>query len=175
MMITQHDNNGELSCFKSALLFYLRESHPHMTDDKAFIRERADSAAEAYEHAIRDGLSVRQALELADTVLYQDLRFSRFNRFIMCQMEWSEAVIDRVDRALALTKNFHLEKVNQVLVELKAKNELRDDLDINMIQHIIVATYMGIVFSTLSKRADYNVADMVRAGLGLLFESIKRK
>lgn len=105
----------------------------------------------------------------------KDLRFSRFNRFIMCQMEWSEAVIDRVDRALALTKNFHLEKVNQVLVELKAKNELRDDLDINMIQHIIVATYMGIVFSTLSKRADYNVADMVRAGLGLLFESIKRK
>ena len=97
----------------------------------------------------------------------KDLRFSRFNRFIMCQMEWSEAVIDRVDRALALT--------NQVLVELKAKNELRDDLDINMIQHIIVATYMGIVFSTLSKRADYNVADMVRAGLGLLFESIKRK
>ena len=85
---------------------------------------------------------------------------------------WADA---GVDRALALTKNFHLEKVNQVLVELKAKNELRDDLDINMIQHIIVATYMGIVFSTLSKRADYNVADMVRAGLGLLFESIKRK
>lgn len=42
MMITQHDNNGELSCFKSALLFYLRESHPHMADDKGFIRERAD-------------------------------------------------------------------------------------------------------------------------------------
>ena len=79
MMITQHDNNGELSCFKSALLFYLRESHPHMADDKGFIRERADSAAEAYEHAIRDGLSVRQALEQADAVLYQDLRFSRFD------------------------------------------------------------------------------------------------
>ena len=75
MMITQHDNNGELSCFKSALLFYLRESHPHMAGDKAFIRERADSAAEAYEHAIRDGLSVRQALEQADAVLYQDLPF----------------------------------------------------------------------------------------------------
>ena len=85
MMITQHDNNGELSCFKSALLFYLRESHPHMADDKAFIRERADSAAEAYEHAIRDGLSVRQALEQADAVLYQDLRFSRFDTvFEMC-------------------------------------------------------------------------------------------
>lgn len=88
MMITQHDNNGELSCFKSALLFYLRESHPHMTDDKAFIRERADSAAEAYEHAIRDGLSVRQALELADAVLYQDLRFSRFDTVFEAVSEW---------------------------------------------------------------------------------------
>lgn len=88
MMITQHDNNGELSCFKSVLLFYLRESHPHMTDDKAFIRERADSAAEAYEHAIRDGLSVRQALELADTVLYQDLRFSRFDTVFDAVSEW---------------------------------------------------------------------------------------
>lgn len=52
-----------------------------MADDKAFIRERADSAAEAYEHAIRDGLSVRQALEQADAVLYQDLRFPGSIRF----------------------------------------------------------------------------------------------
>ena len=88
MMITQHDNNGELSCFKSALLFYLRESHPHMTDDKAFIRERADSAAEAYEHAIRDGLSVTQALASADIVLYRDLRFSKFDTVFEVVSEW---------------------------------------------------------------------------------------
>ena len=54
MMITQHDNNGELSCFKSALLLFERKPSTH-ADDKGFIRERADSAAEAYEHAIRDG------------------------------------------------------------------------------------------------------------------------
>ena len=81
MMITQHDNNGELSYFETALLFYLKESHPHMAGNKTFIREHAGSASEAYEHAIREGLSVRQALELADTVLYQDfpgsIRFSR--------------------------------------------------------------------------------------------------
>ena len=59
-----------------------------MADDKAFIRERADSAAEAYEHAIRDGLSVRQALEQADAVLYQDLRFSRFDTVFEAVSEW---------------------------------------------------------------------------------------
>lgn len=88
MMITQHDNNGELSYFETALLFYLKESHPHIAGNKAFIRERADSAAEAYEHAIREGLSVAQALELADTVLYQDLRFSRFDTVFEAVSEW---------------------------------------------------------------------------------------
>ena len=102
MMITQHDNNGELSCFKSALLFYLRESHPHMTDDKAFIRERADSAAEAYEHAIREGLSVAQALELADTVLYQDLRFSRFDTVFEAVSEWFPEILPEERRDFCL-------------------------------------------------------------------------
>ena len=89
-MIIQDKNTatGELSYFETALLFYLRESHPHMADDKAFIRKRADSAAEAYEHAIREGLSVTQALELADTVLYQDLRFSRFDAVFEAVSEW---------------------------------------------------------------------------------------
>lgn len=61
--MTIQDKNtatGELSYFETALLFYLRESHPHMADDKAFIRERADSAAEAYEHAIREAYLLRR-------------------------------------------------------------------------------------------------------------------
>ena len=48
----------------------------------------------------------------------RDQRFSRFNRFMSCQMEWSEAVIDRVDKARALSKNHHLEKINQKASEI---------------------------------------------------------
>ena len=102
MMITQHDNNGELSYFEMALLFYLKESHPHMADDKAFIRERADSATEAYEHAIREGLSVAQALELADTVLYQDLRFSRFDAVFEAVSEWFPEILPEERTAFCL-------------------------------------------------------------------------
>lgn len=89
--MTIQDKNtatGELSYFETTLLFYLKESHPHMADNKAFIRERADNATEAYEHAIREGLSVTQALELADAVLYQDLRFSQFDTVFEVVSEW---------------------------------------------------------------------------------------
>ena len=102
MMITQHDNNGELSYFETALLFYLKESHPHIAGNKAFIRERADSAAEAYEHAIRNGLSVRQALEQADAVLYQDLRFSRFDTVFEAVSEWFPEILPEERRDFCL-------------------------------------------------------------------------
>ena len=73
-----------------------------MADDKAFIRERADSAAEAYEHAIRDGLSVRQALEQADAVLYQDLRFSRFDTVFEAVSEWFPEILPEERRDFCL-------------------------------------------------------------------------
>lgn len=104
----------------------------------------------------------------------KDLRFSRFQRFVMCQMEWSEAVLNRVDKTIMTTKNWHLEKVNQVLVECKEKGELKDSVDIDVIAQVIISTYMGIVFSSISKRVPYNLVEMVRTGLTLLFEGLKK-
>ena len=89
-MIIQDKNTvtGELSYFEMTLLLYLKESHPHIAGDKELVQMRADEAAGSYERAIRDGLSVTQALELADTVLYQDLRFSRFDTVFEAVSEW---------------------------------------------------------------------------------------
>lgn len=66
-MIIQDKNTvtGELSYFEMTLLLYLKESHPHIAGDKELVQMRADEAAGSYERAIRDGLSVTQALELA--------------------------------------------------------------------------------------------------------------
>ena len=79
----QHNNTpeGELSYFETALLLHLRKSHPHMAGNPDFIRSRADEAANVYEHSIRDGLTVTQALEQSDAVLYRDLQFSKFEWF----------------------------------------------------------------------------------------------
>ena len=79
---------GELSYFETTLLLYLKESHPHIAGDKELVRVRADEAADSYERAIRDGLSVTQALQLAEAVLYQDLRFSRFDTVFEIVSEW---------------------------------------------------------------------------------------
>ena len=144
MMITQHDNNGELSCFKSALLFYLRESHPHMADDKAFIRERADSAAEAYEHAIREGLSVAQALELADTVLYQDLRFSRFDTVFEAVSEWFPEILPEERRDFCL-------KVLPPAEAVFGKSPIDDRFESSPSYHTLTVELTGFIQSYIER------------------------
>lgn len=89
--MTIQDKNtatGELSYFKTTLLLYLKESHPHIAGDKELVRTRADEAAGSYERSIRDGLSVTQALQLAEAVLYQDLHFSKFDTVFEVVSEW---------------------------------------------------------------------------------------
>lgn len=89
--MTIQDKNtatGELSYFETTLLLYLKESHPHMSGDREFIRSRADEAADAYECSIRNGLSVTQALEQSDAVLYRNLHFSGFDTVFEVVSEW---------------------------------------------------------------------------------------
>lgn len=59
-----------------------------MLDDHRFIRQRSNEAAETYERIRKQGADVFQALELAHAVLYQDLRFSRYDAIFQVVSEW---------------------------------------------------------------------------------------
>lgn len=107
-------------------------------------------------------------------VLRDDIRFSKFNRFIICQMEWSEGVVSRVQKGLATQKDWHLEKINQVLIKSKESGELKEGLDLDLVREIIHSTYVGIVFSSLNRFTEGDIERKVRTGLSFLFEGLKK-
>ena len=84
----RHVEEKELPYFAATLTAYLRESHPELLSDKHFIAERSDHAAQTYERAVRNGNSVYEALELSNAVLYQDLRFSKYDAIFEVVSEW---------------------------------------------------------------------------------------
>lgn len=108
------------------------------------------------------------------SVLRKDVRFSKFNRFIICQMEWSEAVVSRVQKNLVAQKDWCLEKINQVLVKSLERGELKEGVDLPMVREIIRSTYIGIVFSSLNRFTEGDIEEKVRTGLGFLFEGLKK-
>jgi hypothetical protein len=79
---------GELSYYGLSLLSYLRDSHPYKAEDKTFIVQRADRAAEVYSQAIRNGLTHIEAEEQASAELYRNLHFSVYSTLV--NILWDE-------------------------------------------------------------------------------------
>ena len=104
-----------------------------------------------------------------------DDRLIKFYRFILCQMEWSEAIMENVDKNLKDIKDVHLEKINKVLVECKKNSVISADTDISMLSHLILSNYLGILFSTISKRHNFQLSEMVKQGMKIFFDGLKRK
>ena len=79
-MNNKKKNKGQtdFSYYGLYLLDYLRKNKFEQATDEAFIRERADRAAEAYERARLNGASTAGAQELAMNTLMEGLRYSRY-------------------------------------------------------------------------------------------------
>ncbi len=80
--------HGELSYYGLSLLSYLRDSHPGRAGDKAFIKERADSAAAIYSDTIKAGRTHTEAEAEASAELYRGLHFSPYNTLV--NIIWDE-------------------------------------------------------------------------------------
>lgn len=78
----------ELSYFRLSLLSYLKDSHPHLANNSAFIAARGDAAAETYSTAVKNGQAHDQAGEIANEVLYADLLFSPYRTIV--KILWNE-------------------------------------------------------------------------------------
>lgn len=69
----------EFSYYGLLLLSYLKESHPQKADNKEFIQLRSELAAESYAGAIANGYTQQSAEEIASSILYEGLLFSRYD------------------------------------------------------------------------------------------------
>ena len=78
----------KLSYFRLSLLSYLRDNHPHLANDTAFIAARGNAAAEAYSAVVKNGQTHDQAGEIANEVLYTGLLFSPYRTIV--RILWNE-------------------------------------------------------------------------------------
>ena len=74
----KNEGQTDFSYYGLYLLDYLRTNKFEQADDTAFIRERADRAAETYERARLEGYPADGAQELAMDTLLRGLHYSRY-------------------------------------------------------------------------------------------------
>lgn len=112
-----------LSYYALSLLSFLREYHPHLAEDADFIAQRADSAAEVYSEAIRNGRNHIEAEEAASEELYRNLRFSPFTTLVnILWDEFSGEVAEEEARSVA-------QRLYPLCGNILEKYSLSDDFD----------------------------------------------
>ena len=68
----------EFSYYRLRLESYLKDYHPERLADEAFIYDRSDAAAQAYEDAFRQGYPILEAGYIATEILFAGLHFSPY-------------------------------------------------------------------------------------------------
>lgn len=114
------NNNIQFSYYELSLLDFLRVCHPDKATDFAFIKSRADAAAEAYEQAFEDAEPIPMCIEVANRTLYAGLHFSKHDVIKAVLIgEFSEIVQEDIrDKAINL---------QPLLEEVFVKYDLSDD------------------------------------------------
>ena len=129
----------KFSYFRLSLLSYLRDSHPHLANDTAFIAARGDAAAQAYSTAVKNGQSHDQASEIANEILYAGLMFSPYRTIV--RILWNEFEKE-VTPALAESVAMELlPKLNGVFNKYK----LTDDFDTTPEYDLLYTELTGII------------------------------
>ncbi|RQO37662.1 hypothetical protein DBR39_12275 [Chryseobacterium sp. KBW03] len=110
-----------LSYFRSNLQELLHTNFPEKAYDSKFISQRSNWAFKAYEGAIQGENSEEEAERIANSILFEDLYFSKFNTiFQVITYEFDTFFMDEEIRPFSL-------KMLTVCGDLFEKYDLTDD------------------------------------------------
>lgn len=103
---------NDLLHFTLRLREFLDISFPEKVADKKFIEQRALWATETFERAFRLGDSIERCNQAADSVLFKDLHFSKFDLVLqVVSNEFSTAFFDEELKHFALRMLFICQQV----------------------------------------------------------------
>ena len=103
----------------------------------------------------------------------EDQQFYKFLFFVYCQMEWSEAILNKIQPAIEQTKQVTRALFIDALSSLQKKGKIRADIDIGQICEILMTTYGGMTEAYLTKRLTNDFDELVKVSFNLIFNNIK--
>ncbi|MBR1825973.1 MAG: TetR/AcrR family transcriptional regulator [Alphaproteobacteria bacterium] len=97
----------------------------------------------------------------------------KFLFFVTCQMEWSEAIINKIQPSIEQTKQVMRNLFIDALSTLQTQKKIRADVNVSMICEILMAQYSGLLEAAFTRRLTNEFDTVVETGFNLIFNSIK--
>jgi len=106
-------------------------------------REHAVIAEKTGEATTLDGLKAYLVTRVR--IVTEDEFYRKFAFFMLMQMEWSVDVIAAVRDKLMSVRTEPFEDFDQILTEVRRRGELREDLDIKIVKHMLKGMWLGLL------------------------------
>lgn len=159
---------------KGAVYWYFRNKPDIVA---ALINEYAQNHLDALRSYIpTENCSFQNLIDMLlfnNKVLKNDGNTYKFMFFVSCQMEWSEAILHKIQPSIEQTKRVTRNLFTQVLENLQRNHQIREDVDTSMISEILMTMYSGMMEAYFTKRLVNDFDETVKTGFNLIYNSIK--
>ena len=103
----------------------------------------------------------------------EDQQLYKFLFFVTCQMEWSEAIISKIQPCIEQTKQVMRRLFIDALQVMQDRKKIRADVDVSVICELLMALYSGLLDAAFTRRLNTEFDTAVEIGFNLIFNSIK--
>ncbi len=160
---------------KGAVYWYFRNKPDIVA---ALINEYASSHLEVLRQMVAEKECVNfddllEMLLYSNKCLRDDPKIYKFVFFLVCQMEWSESILTKIEPLVKQTKEFSHGLIFNALQTMQKNNKIKPDVDIKTITEIIISMQGGFTERFLKRRLTCDYDEITKTGLNLIFNNIK--
>lgn len=99
----------------------------------------------------------------------------KFAFFLICQMEWSEAIITKVTPQVEEKKEYWINRIKEALTFMQNSGEIGEDVNLEQLTFILMNNWSGMLDAYLSRRCKLDLRVMIIESFKLIFNGLKKE
>lgn len=98
----------------------------------------------------------------------------KFLFFAMFQMEWSEAMVNKLHETIQGVRDFPLQRIKKALTNIKNNGELSEDINVEELALLVLHLWKGALADEIVGADSGNFANVIGRNIDLVLNGIKK-
>lgn len=98
----------------------------------------------------------------------------KFLFFAMFQMEWSEAMVNKLHETILGVRDFPLQRIKKALTNIKNNGELSEDINVEEVALLVLHLWKGALADEIVGGDSGNFANVIARNIDLVINGIKK-
>lgn len=120
-------------------------------------------------------LSLRNAMVDSAKRIHEDMEYRKFLFFVMFQMEWSEAMVNKVGDSIRGIRDYPQQQLKEALTNIQKNGELGKEANIDELSLVLLHLWKGALGDEIGQFSRRNFPEMIAKSIDLVIAGIKKE